>query len=1175
MFPIPIAAADTPPGNGDASAQKQKIVAMVYDNSGSMYGEDWGNPNLRSELAEYSARILMSVLDERDQMFVMPMNVNTVGNSWVDASVSDKISVDLSRTENGGRQSATDEVFFKSQYFRDHTTDAAYGMTPGDNAIENAIDLLCSEYGLQDNGNTMYSDPDKDYWLIVLTDGEFTDVNTEASVRGRTSSYSETLNTVYLNLEDGTEIPKLYDRFYSYNATANLNSERSIVSVIQKISNLISGRYTLPETVQDGGKTVKLYEVNGKKLTINLKHLKFPIASLGVLAQNCGGALDGVPVCSEATPKDVRPIRIETPGDLTSIKDACFSMIRNHQSGNEYTYFPNAGTITLTYTENIDVNNLSIFVEPALSLEMLLYKDEKAEQPISVDDIAKEFGAGETVYVGYRVKNQADGSAVKLTDSFEGVTATLSYAGQTKNFTFTSDGAPVPIALSLSSGVNDVSIAVTAKQGTAEYILRDNRACIIPTTNEYRATLVTTDSDSAFDISTFEADAVYRVTMKNGSDISDDEWTALVRAQAFHVIVTSPSGKAETFRLAASQKGLVAGKIKAFDGAGDYAVAFFIAKADMNVSHSVTMKNTAFYIEGGFGENPTVNGTTLTSAGAYTVMDGDGNPIPKSELEANYKISASLTYGETTTDLPCTIRDDGTVDVMLKAEEGRFGRYTVKLTVTSGISGEEQTSEPAEIAYYPAALILTPSAGLSMYQHELDGNADHGDYTITYTLSAKLSASETVDFAFDNGLTEWQLYVDGALIASSSDYDPTTLMISGNVLTFLPTTSALGGGVGAKDVKLVVRCAEKSELDTEASVKVDVKKTIYVIKAITGYGNSAVDRFHLSETDAAVYFYVCRMEGDTEIPLDMTQLKQRIGYAVSEDGTVTADGIEIKAEKMGVFNSNIFSPTDVRVGEPIMIDGVAAVPVTVYRDWIKCFDSYISMLVFSGEKPVTLTLLSNDVSGTTTLDYVKSPWYGYAIRIFIMVLVAYLILYLIGFLPKFAVQMPKGRFVSVSPGTTSASKKSFNHKLCPINLNFWAAFHWHLIRLIPFGSLIAYGKPWFWHAQPPKSFPVNGLELEHGKEGTFNFRVKSGIVYKMQFTNTGAAGAEFTKYRQQLAKGNGRARLVMRSSDIAMIFRKASVTPVQQNATASAKGIYGIYDKKGTLKRVIFFVQQH
>ena len=67
---VPISAAEAGTGSGSNETRyTQKFVAVVYDNSGSMRNES------RIPSAKYSLSMLMSMLDERDIMQIMPMNM--------------------------------------------------------------------------------------------------------------------------------------------------------------------------------------------------------------------------------------------------------------------------------------------------------------------------------------------------------------------------------------------------------------------------------------------------------------------------------------------------------------------------------------------------------------------------------------------------------------------------------------------------------------------------------------------------------------------------------------------------------------------------------------------------------------------------------------------------------------------------------------------------------------------------------------------------------------------------------------------------------------------------------------------------------------------------------------------------------------------------------------------
>jgi len=152
---IPVATgAATDPGTsaGTQTRYTQKIVSVVYDNSGSMLQSVNGSEE-RTHPATYSLAMLMSLLNERDEMILMPMNNAPTDGLKVDLSDPDRNAV-LNKIVN------------------DPVLNAASGQGTPKNSMTRAINQL-KQRGLKDEQNLIDSDPSKEYWLVILTDGGF------------------------------------------------------------------------------------------------------------------------------------------------------------------------------------------------------------------------------------------------------------------------------------------------------------------------------------------------------------------------------------------------------------------------------------------------------------------------------------------------------------------------------------------------------------------------------------------------------------------------------------------------------------------------------------------------------------------------------------------------------------------------------------------------------------------------------------------------------------------------------------------------------------------------------------------------------------------------------------------------------------------------------------------
>ena len=94
--------------SGSLDTRTQKIVTVVYDTSGSMMPNFVGPgvDELRIEGAEYALSMLVASLDERDEMYLVPMSNFTYYQSWgkvVCEKEGDEIPIDLSAKDRNSQ----------------------------------------------------------------------------------------------------------------------------------------------------------------------------------------------------------------------------------------------------------------------------------------------------------------------------------------------------------------------------------------------------------------------------------------------------------------------------------------------------------------------------------------------------------------------------------------------------------------------------------------------------------------------------------------------------------------------------------------------------------------------------------------------------------------------------------------------------------------------------------------------------------------------------------------------------------------------------------------------------------------------------------------------------------------------------------------------------------------
>ena len=1067
FFPPPVSAADA---SSDSSDYKQKIVAVVYDNSGSM-----GN-GARGELASYSVKMLMALLDERDTLFILPMNK---ANGTLSTGLEDKVEVDLDKPESkGGREQAITDAF-NSGIFHEE----GYG-TP--NApITWAIQHLKDQYQLTDKAHLQNADPSKEYWLVVLTDGEIHN-NPEEFMTDALKNYP-LLNTVYLSLDidddsvynlKDTDLDKGSERFTGYCATQD-----SLVQDMQDIANKLSGRYTLPKD---------FYSANNNTVTIRLsENVNFALSSISVIAQNCGAELLSVSYNGKAvTPQRgcvIQPTGITVTNPSSNKREP---MKNTHSAilyGDPYFY---QGELVLTYSAPVDENRLSIIAEPALRIEALLYKDQEMKEQIDVGYINSQMRVGDRIYVNYRAYSQQNNDEIDLAKAFGGdVEATVSYAGKNDYKV----GEAIPLVL----GTKDLLLTVKVLGG--RYILTDSfNFVVLEKPEDFK---VESAADAEFNSVTKTAKITYTIYL-DGKKVTSK---AQLAAYTCTATMTRPDGQTEKVTLTVNDNGTVSGAFRATVGIyGDYTVAFRIEYNDNKLvyreaSDSVNFPQPVVAVTATGGG--TIDPSKLESSGVFKVTE-NGNALTWDVLKDYTLTAVMIAPDKIETQLRYALQQDGTVTVDMDAVEGVYGTYTVVLKVVTNYGGEAEGSYTAK--YVPAAADMTVvgSDHLSIRQHALKSN----ELGFTFELKAG-----TEPFVFENGLTTLKIFVDGKEMQG-------IIRMNGNKMTFIPHADYLKeicDTPGDKTVVVELRCDEYPQLCDSETVTLTVEQTVFAVEVFP-FGTQSIDRFRLTETTAAAYFRVLR-DG---APLSVQELQEAL-----DAGKLTWD-----TENMGIFNLNGLSPmrTDIAVlsdsGEADASgSAVGMIAVQVSRSCLRPLDSYVSMLVMSGNKTVTLRYEDVFVSGALTVE--RSGAWSYIWRVLVIIFLIYLGLYIAGFFKAKA--MPSGVFVRIS--TNGSTQSTY------VNDTVWKRYGWHLLRFFQPHKLWAYQSP---ESQDPG---CDGMKLVHTKEHPFTFMIEEGdSVYALNLVD-GSPGAEMMpKLFNRLREGDEDYELKrdVRPSDVPETFEQ-------------------------------------
>lgn len=431
---------------GDDARYTQKVVSVLYDNSGSMSREN------RYEYARYAIQMLMSLLGEKDKLIITPMNTP---KSQPVADGSHSVEIDLSKAN---RELQIEQALKNSFLGSDPS-----GETPS-KSMKVALDQLAAR-GLATKDDLMgqKKNQDKEYWFVLLTDGALdnrTDPTvTESLVSSYVSQYAS-LQTIFLAFgADATDLTgcnlSKTTPFFPYKAS----KPSEIVAAIQEIANRLTGRYTLDPSA---------YTVSGSKVAIDLDSYEFSLNSISVTVQNCGASL-------KSAKYNGKPIDILQPCEIVAdaalnMKSGYTAVIKDNSKPNSYL---SGGVLELEFTDR--VSHLAVLVEPALYIEPYLeYQDGTAWVEKDMQYINSHLSKGDSIRVGYRVYEKANGKQVDLSKVFGATTASVTYANNSYKV-----GDPIPLIV----GNNDLAISVSVMDGM--YVLSKTMLCIIEENPDY------------------------------------------------------------------------------------------------------------------------------------------------------------------------------------------------------------------------------------------------------------------------------------------------------------------------------------------------------------------------------------------------------------------------------------------------------------------------------------------------------------------------------------------------------------------------------------------------------------------------------------------------------------------------------------------------------------------
>ena len=305
----------------------RKIVSVVYDDSGSMEGDKWAYAN-------YAMQSFCGMLNSEDQLFVTYMSHSQLSTNYTPEEM------DLSA---GGIQGSVDSI-------RQHTD---CGSTPY-TAVEIAYNKLIS---VND------SNPNTQYWLVVITDGAF-DEHTYMSNAER----KNTLNDCFESYAEGTmpngTNPQITflgigdvvspdedqsKGIYTYSAS---NAD-AIIDAMSQMADQISGRTRLQKDA--------VKKIDDKTIQVSSA---VPLLNIAVIAQGSDVKVTKATYSNEMDIPINRKVSLSYPSYSHLVGGAFLLGDSQKTIG--------SGTYNISFDQNVDLEDVIILFEPALEMRMTI-----------------------------------------------------------------------------------------------------------------------------------------------------------------------------------------------------------------------------------------------------------------------------------------------------------------------------------------------------------------------------------------------------------------------------------------------------------------------------------------------------------------------------------------------------------------------------------------------------------------------------------------------------------------------------------------------------------------------------------------------------------------------------------------------------------------------------------
>lgn len=364
---------------------KPKVIYIVYDNSTSMVSDNGkeGPHTTRWVEATYAVKALATMMNKEDILRIYPISFN--------------------KSENGAQDKPSEEIKFENnslQNILDQIEDVVDGFVWRGQTNFSSVTQAAED--IRNNYRTGY-----DYWIVILTDGVFTDLTEDVSLKASLDAINaESRNPIsiaYIYISGGSSSEKekiVGDNKYLFVPDAEAGDE--ITAKMTNIANKIYKRVAI-KTPED------YFVTEGQNTRIQLS---IPLERVLVFTQYTGDereyntvkesmrnayesiGMDSGIICSDGLRKlndytitgSCRSISyssfVTSASDMPDLDKVKYRFIKGNMhvvtTTGSFENFKNQSVVVENFTRTEAANSIDIYYKPAVMIDVSYYQDGRA-----------------------------------------------------------------------------------------------------------------------------------------------------------------------------------------------------------------------------------------------------------------------------------------------------------------------------------------------------------------------------------------------------------------------------------------------------------------------------------------------------------------------------------------------------------------------------------------------------------------------------------------------------------------------------------------------------------------------------------------------------------------------------------------------------------------------------